>query len=191
VSGDCIQQLLDRIATLTEQNGELATNYVGLLDSLAAERAEVERLRVQNRFLGEQGAIAHANWKAQCAEVERLRKRLQACQSADASPLTDDCITQNERFLLAENERLRGELADERALADQLASHLKSSEPITTTEVAGVDSAAVRVATAELRAEITRLRAAGDALAEAVGDDDGDPWILATFEAWQEARRER
>lgn len=40
-------------------------------------------------------------------------------------------------------------------------------------------------------AEIERLRAAGDALAEAVGDDTDDPWILATLEAWQEARREQ
>jgi len=44
VSGDLIQQLLDRIATLTEQNGELATNYVGLMDSLAAERALADQL---------------------------------------------------------------------------------------------------------------------------------------------------
>jgi hypothetical protein len=42
-----------------------------------------------------------------------------------------------------------------------------------------------------LRAEFKLLRAAGDALAEAVGDDADDPWILATFEAWMEARRER
>jgi hypothetical protein len=34
---------------------------------------EIERLRVQNRFLGEQGAIAHAKWKGQSAEVDRLR----------------------------------------------------------------------------------------------------------------------
>ena len=44
MSGDLIQQLLDEIATLTEQNGELATNYVGLLDSLTAERALADRL---------------------------------------------------------------------------------------------------------------------------------------------------
>ena len=39
-----VEGLLDRIATLTEQNGELATNYVRLLDLFAAERAEIERL---------------------------------------------------------------------------------------------------------------------------------------------------
>jgi hypothetical protein len=44
VSSDLIQQLLDEIATLTEQNSELATNYVGLLDSLAAERALADQL---------------------------------------------------------------------------------------------------------------------------------------------------
>jgi len=60
-------------------------------------------------------------------EIERLRKRLQACQSIDASPLTDDCITQNERFLLAENERLRAERDAERALADQLAQALRTA----------------------------------------------------------------
>ena len=58
MSGDLIQQLLDEIATLTEQNGELATNYVGLLTDLAAERAEVERLR---RALGV-GGVDRCRW---------------------------------------------------------------------------------------------------------------------------------
>ena len=92
--------------------------YVEMRDELAAERAEVERLR---------------------AEVERLEKRLQACQSNDDYALTDDCITQNERFLLADNERLcreRQEAADkieelraerdaERQHADRLAEVLR------------------------------------------------------------------
>ncbi len=73
-------------------------------------------------FLGDQMEV---EVRSALAEVERLRKRLQACQSIDASPLTDDCITQNERFLLAEVERLRADLAAERALADQLADVLR------------------------------------------------------------------
>lgn len=43
-------------------------------------------------------------------EIERLRKRLQICQSQDSVPLTGDVITQNERSLLAEVERLRTQL---------------------------------------------------------------------------------
>jgi hypothetical protein len=54
VSGDLIQQLLDEIATLTEQNSELATNYVGLLDSLAAERALADQL------------ASHLEWALRC-----------------------------------------------------------------------------------------------------------------------------
>jgi len=53
-------------------------------------------------------------------EIVRLRNRLQACQSTDALPLTDDCITQNERFFLAENERLRAERDAERAEVERL-----------------------------------------------------------------------
>ena len=61
------------------------------------------------------------------------------------------------------------------------------------TEVGAADALAntLRTLVAEQHDEIEWLRAAGDALAEAVGDDADDPWILATFEAWQEARRER
>ena len=59
------------------------------------------------------------------AEVERLEKRLQACQSNDDYALTDDCITQNEQFLLAENKRLRAERDAERQHADRLAEVLR------------------------------------------------------------------
>jgi cell division protein FtsB len=74
----------------------------------------------------------------------------------------------------AEVERLRAEHTFvERLVAGQLLSRMTELE---------ADLAAER-------AEIERLRAAGDSLAEAVGDDADDPWILATFEAWREARR--
>jgi len=66
---------------------------------------------IVERLFAEMAADA-AVIMAKNAEIERLRKRLQACQSTDVSPLTDDCITQNERFLLAENERLRALVAD-------------------------------------------------------------------------------
>jgi hypothetical protein len=62
--------------------------------------------------------------EAQQAEIERLRKRLQACQSNDSTPLTDDLITQNERVLLAENERLRRTVQDR----DEWNEHLASRE---------------------------------------------------------------
>jgi hypothetical protein len=64
----------------------------------------VERLRSEHRM-----ALAPIHMSDAADEIERLRNRLQACQSNDDSPLTDDCITQNERVLLAENERLRAE----------------------------------------------------------------------------------
>ena len=93
---------------------------------------------------------ATANPKATCSSAEcyicvmyahydALSARLQACQSNDDSPLTDDVITQNERFLLDENERLRTErdgwfqgykahvemARRERVVADQLAEALR------------------------------------------------------------------
>ncbi len=37
--------------------------------------------------------------------------------------------------------------------------------------------------------EIERLRAAGDALADAANDDLPSLWTIATIAAWQEARR--
>ena len=52
------------------------------------------------------GSCGHADG---AGEIERLRKRLQACQSNDDYALTDDVITQNERWLLADNERLRNQ----------------------------------------------------------------------------------
>ena len=67
-------------------------------EQLAAERAEVERLQVQNRFLGEQGAIAHANWKAQCAEVERLRNTVDTLTNL----FNEQCDT-SDRYALAAN----------------------------------------------------------------------------------------
>ncbi len=39
--------------------------------------------------------------------------------------------------------------------------------------------------------EITRLRAAGDALADAANDDLPSLWTIATIAAWEEARRDR
>ena len=39
--------------------------------------------------------------------------------------------------------------------------------------------------------EITRLRAAGDALADAANDDLPSLWTIGTIATWQEARRER
>lgn len=56
----------------------------------------------------------------------------------------------------------------------------------------------LRGRTAELQAEVKRLRAAGDALAAIVGDvvvpfdDESKAWTMATaYGTWQEARRER
>jgi tRNA(Arg) A34 adenosine deaminase TadA len=50
---------------------------------------------------------------------------------------------------------------------------------------------ALRALVAEQHAEIKRLRAAGDALAEAANDGLPSRWTIATIAAWQEARRER
>ena len=90
MSGDIVERLRNW------DDGRVSTHYEGCWDShpvcailLAADAIE-----------------------ARDAEIERLRKRLQACQSIDALPLTDDCITQNERMLFTENERLRAERDD-------------------------------------------------------------------------------
>jgi hypothetical protein len=50
---------------------------------------------------------------------------------------------------------------------------------------------ALRALVAEQHAEIKRLRAAGDALAEAANDGLPSRWTIATLAAWQEARRDR
>lgn len=78
-------------------------------------------------------------------EIERLRRRLQACQSNEDHALTDDTITQNERWLLGDNARLREERQDAFAEIERL----RSLTQLTT-------------------AEVKRLRAAGDALAHAL-----------------------
>jgi hypothetical protein len=72
VSSDIVERLRGY-----QRDPEMSDDDLSLCGDAADEIerlwAEVERLQVQNRFLGEQGAIAHANWKAQCDEVERLR----------------------------------------------------------------------------------------------------------------------
>jgi len=106
-------------------------------------------------------------------EIERLRKRLQACQSIDALPLTDDCITQNERMLFTENERLRAERDDLHVL--------------------------LRGRTAELQAEIEGLRGnqravvalARSVLGESEHPVERSPWIDVIHMMDEEARRER
>ena len=106
---------------------------------------------------------------AEDAEVERLRTRLQACQSNDDYPLTDDCITQNERFLLAEVERLRAEVKEKRVDVGELIAQIVRRDD-----------------------EIVRLRAAGDALAKWLWRGGGDlADMIAAVAAWEEARREQ
>jgi hypothetical protein len=120
-------------------------------------------------------------------EIERLRKRLQACQSNDDSPLTDDCITQNERFLLAENERLeaaRKQLLDAaRGYMDMVVEERDSNERLRgeieclhgkmrrlrlnhLTTLSELQDAAAE--TARLQAERAAERALADQLAEAL-----------------------
>jgi len=75
-----VARLTDRIATLTEQNSELATNYVGLLDSLAAERGEIQRLRAAGDALAEVALIAVIHCKDH--DVEQCNRAYAAWQEA-------------------------------------------------------------------------------------------------------------
>ena len=156
-------------------------------------------------FLGDQMEV---EVRSALYEIERLRKRLQACQSNDDSPLTDDCITQNERFLLAEVERLRVERDDHKArlaveavtapdadydtMVDSLQARIRDMwaeierlwAEYTFVErlVAGQLSARL----AEVEADRTAERALADQLAEALRDAcDIRPFISV----WQEAQK--
>lgn len=84
---------------------------------MSDKRDIVNRLRDQRDEDGYCVVCGDGKWKShfpKCTlcdaadEIERLRARLRYHQNGDGpEALTDDCITQNERRLLADNERLR------------------------------------------------------------------------------------
>lgn len=88
---------------------ELVAGYENLSKRAEELQAQTEGVRAIAERLDKD---AVAKIEELDAENAQLRKRLQACQSDDDSPLTDDTITQNERFLLAENEELRAKNLD-------------------------------------------------------------------------------
>jgi ABC-type phosphate transport system auxiliary subunit len=106
VSGDIVERLRNHLDSMC------------MNDIVCGDAAdEIERLRVQNRFLGEHGAIAHAKWKAQCAEVERLRAEVERLRAELDVERTANRITENHNHfdcaaelsrLRCENERLAG-----------------------------------------------------------------------------------
>ena len=106
-------------------------------------------------------------------EIERLRRRLQACQSNEDHALTDDTITQNERWLLGDNTRLREERQDAFAEIERLQTRLHGvttnfEDAYILKRKADDEIERLRSLTQLTTAEVKRLRAAGDAMYHAL-----------------------